>query len=49
MDRVLILDWAESCSLLGNELVNEAVKTHREKGEGGKWKSFNGRMDTKVQ
>jgi len=49
MDRVLILDWAESCSLLGNELGNEAVKKHREKGEGGKWESLNGRMDTKVR
>jgi hypothetical protein len=49
MDRVLILDWVERCSLLGNELVNEAVKKHREKGEGGKWKSLNGRMDTRVQ
>jgi hypothetical protein len=49
MDRVLILGWAESFSLLGNELVNETVKKHREKGEGGKWKSLNGRMDTKVQ
>jgi len=49
MDRVLILDWAERCSLLGNELVNEAVKKHREKGERGKWKSLNGRMDTRVQ
>jgi hypothetical protein len=49
MDRELILGWAESCSLLGDELANEAVKKHREKGEGGKWKSLNGRMDTKVQ